>query len=404
MSSAMHICFLCNEYPPAPHGGVGSFTRTLARALAARAHRVTVVGYGAHGGSVTHDDGVRVVRLPHASIRGTGLLVNGARLRQALLDADREHQLDIVEGPEGSLAAVPRALRAAAVIRMHGGHHFFAVTLGRRPGLERSWMERRSFSRATHLCAVSRFVAQQTLDLLNQRGRAVEILHNPVDVRAFAPREGGDVDGLILFAGTLCEKKGIRQLVLAMPQIVAAVPHATLWIAGRDTRDPETGGSYAARLRALVPPHLADRVVFKNAVPHADMPALLARASVCAYPSHMEALPLAWLEGMSMAKPVVASRVGPGAEVIEDGVSGLLCDPLRPDAIAATVTTVLTRPALRRRLGDAARARVIANFSEEVLVARNEEFYRRCRSARHDGDLHTTVSAKPVNVFLRVLR
>jgi glycosyltransferase involved in cell wall biosynthesis len=378
----MHICFLCNEYPPAPHGGVGSFTQTLARALVTRGHRIRVIGYAPDcRGSVTNDEGVDVVRLPHATLPGTGLLINGVRLRQALLEIDRIDRIDVVEGPEASLSAVPRALTAAAIIRMHGGHHFFAVTLGRRPALKRGWMERRSFSRATHLCAVSRYVARTTLEILQQPGRAVEILHNPVNVRAFAPRHEPEVDGLIVFAGTVCEKKGVRQLVQAMPEIVARVPHARLWLIGRDSRDAETGGSYTARLCRLLPPTVAERVVFKGVVPHPQMPALLAQASVCVYPSHMEALPLAWLEGMAMGKCVVASSTGPGPELIDDGVSGLLCDPHRPEAIASRVVMALTQPSLRRRIGVAARARVMTDFSEDVLVGRNEQFYRQCRHA-----------------------
>ena len=40
----MHICYLCNEYPPLPHGGVGSVTYTLAHAVARAGHEVSVVG------------------------------------------------------------------------------------------------------------------------------------------------------------------------------------------------------------------------------------------------------------------------------------------------------------------------------------------------------------------------
>jgi glycosyltransferase involved in cell wall biosynthesis len=154
-----------------------------------------------------------------------------------------------------------------------------------------------------------------------------------------------------------------------------------LWLIGRDSRDAETGGSYTARLCRLLPPTVAERVVFKGVVPHPQMPALLAQASVCVYPSHMEALPLAWLEGMAMGKCVVASSTGPGPELIDDGVSGLLCDPHRPEAIASRVVMALTQPSLRRRIGVAARARVMTDFSEDVLVGRNEQFYRQCRHA-----------------------
>lgn len=380
----MHICFICNEYPPDPHGGIGSVTRTLATAMVRRSHRVTVVGYTATGvPGTTIDDGVTVIRLPHAAVRGTGVLVNGARLSKALLALHAAAPLDAIDGPEASFASLPHELRPLAIIRMHGGHHFFSVTLGRRPAWRRSWLEKRSFSRAAHLCAVSEFVAAKTLALLNQQQRAVRVLPNPVDTTLFQPTPGDEEAGSIVFAGTVCEKKGVRQLLLAMPAIVAAVPSARLSLVGRDSIDPASGGSYTAAMQAALPEALRPHVSFEGPLPHAAMPARLARASVCVYPSHMEALPLAWLEGMAMGKCVVASVTGPGREVITDGDSGLLCSPFDPSAIAASVISALTLPALRARLGAAARTRAVTQFGEAALAEKNEAFYRDCVRVRH---------------------
>lgn len=380
----MHIGFICNEYPPDPHGGIGSVTRTLALAMVRRSHRVTVVGYTVGGRpGMTTDAGVTVVRLPHATLRGTGLLVNGARLSAALRALHAAAPFDVIDGPEASFAMLPRALQPLAVIRMHGGHHFFSVTLGRRPRWKRSWLEKRSFSRAAHLCAVSQFVASTTLELLDQQQRSVCVLPNPVDTTLFQPALVDEDEGAIVFAGTVCEKKGVRQLLGAMPAIAAAVPSAHLSLLGRDSIDPDTGGSYAAARLAELPAALRPRVSFVGPVPHAQMPARLARASVCVYPSHMEALPLAWLEGMAMGKCVVASTTGPGREVISDGDSGLLCDPFDAASIADRVIAALQAPALRARLGAAARARTVMHFSDAALAGRNEAFYRGCVDARH---------------------
>jgi glycosyltransferase involved in cell wall biosynthesis len=99
------------------------------------------------------------------------------------------------------------------------------------------------------------------------------------------------------------------------------------------------------------------------------------------YPSHMEALPLAWLEGMAMGKCVVASNTGPGSEVIVDGESGLLCNPLDPASIADKVIAALTKPAMRQSLAARARERVVQRFSESALAAQNEAFYAKCCEA-----------------------
>lgn len=376
----LHVCFLCGEYPPGRHGGVGSFTQTLGRALAARGHRVTVVGVYPRRDTVEDDDaGVRVVRLAHTRVRGLGFLIHGARIRRVLAAIHRQHPIDVIEGPELSLALLDRQHSASRVIRMNGGHHFFMTSLGTPLSPWRCWLEKRSFQRADTLCAVSRFVAERTRTLLELGPRPIEILPNPVNTAHFSPRpEIAEEDGLIVFVGTVCEKKGVRQLVAAMPRVLSQVPEAKLEIIGPDLIDARTGQSYVAQLRAQMPAGVEPSIIFRGAVANAELPSVLARASVCVYPSHMEALPVAWLEGMAMGKAIVASRKGPGPELVEDGTSGLLCDPHDPASIAEAILKLLGDRSLRTSLGAQARRRAVENHSDEVLVERNIAFYRRC--------------------------
>jgi glycosyltransferase involved in cell wall biosynthesis len=304
--------------------------------------------------------------------------VNGARLRRELARIHAEAPISLIEGAEAAFAMIPRAFPVPKVIRLNGGHHFFAVTLGKKPRPWRSFIERRSFRRADHICAVSQFVADQTRPLLGLDGRPIEVLPNPVDVHHFQPTATPVVDGEMVFVGTLTEKKGVRQLVLAMPRILEAAPHARLVLVGRDTPDPADGGSYAAMLRSLLPPALASRIEFKGHVSRGDLPGILARASVAVFPSHMESQGLVIVEAMAAGKPVVTGMLGPGPEIVEHGISGMLCDPHDPESIADQVVTLLGDSALRARVGLAARVRAEQVFSENALVARTESFYARC--------------------------
>ncbi len=380
MAELMHICFICNEYPPGRHGGVGSFTQTMGRALVAKGVRVTVVGvYPINREKREDDKGVSVIRLPHTTFRGAGYIVNGRRLASELEALNRRHPIDLLDGPELAFANIPLDVSPVKVIRMNGGHHFFFTTLGRRPAVWRSWQERRSFARADEFCAVSEYVAEKTRDLLNLGPRRIEVLPNPVDAERFKPRpEIPEEDGLIVFVGTLCEKKGVRQLIQAMPRIVAEAPQARLLVVGGDSVDPLSGQSFRSLLRKSVAPELKAQVEFKEFVDNSLLPEVLARASVCVYPSHMEAQGIVIIEGMAMGKAVVTSRTGPGPELVEDNVSGMLCNPHEPDSIAEKVVGLLADPQLRKRIGRQARLRAVSKFSVESLVGRNEDFYRRC--------------------------
>lgn len=374
----MHIVFVCNEYPPGAHGGVGSLTQTIARRLVATGHRATVVGtYVGEGGAdrSEDDEGVTVHRLAStSSTPGLRPLHEQRRLWRQVRSVHDTHPVDVVEGPEPSFWAAPRRLPFPTMVRMNGGHRFFAEAEHRDPVRARAWVERRSLARADDLVAVSRHTAERTRALVGLGSRPIEVIPNPVDTDAFRPT-GRPEPGAILFLGSLCEKKGVRQLVEAFPEVARRVPDSHLLVAGRDLPDPQTGTSFRARLEAAVPTELRPRVRFLGAVSHGEMHDLIASAQVCALPSHIEALPVAWLEVLASGRALVASETGPGPEVATDGESALLVDPLNPGAIAEALVSLLEDPERRDRIAEAGRRRAVDHFAIDRLVERNLDHY-----------------------------
>jgi glycosyltransferase involved in cell wall biosynthesis len=79
-----------------------------------------------------------------------------------------------------------------------------------------------------------------------------------------------------------------------------------------------------------------------------------------------------------MEKAIVGSNLPPFPDIVQNGVSGMLCDPHSPRAIAETLKTLLSDAQLRQRLGLAARQRVVERYSVETLVERNIRFYEQC--------------------------
>lgn len=380
----MHIVYLCPEYPPSRHGGIGSFVQTLGRALAARGHRVTVLGlYEPAEAGESEDQGVRIIRVPKYGRPGVRFFQSAMRLGKALRQVHASHPVDLIEGAELSYAIISRSFPAVKVLRMHGGVHFFSMELGGRPGRWIAWQERRSFAVADTLFAVSHYVADRTRQYLHLGNRPVEVIYNPVDLDTFYPRPAvSETPGRMVYAGTLIEKKGIRQLLAAMPAICERHPAAHLEVCGNDTTDPRTGGSFRKRLEDSLPESIRDRIHFRGGVARTELPALMATASLCVYPSHMEAMPIAWIEGLAMGKAVLASRTGPGGEVISHGEDGLLCNPHDPASIAGEAISALGDPALRARLGAAARQRAERFHALSPLVQVNIEAYERALRQR----------------------
>lgn len=380
----MHICYLCSEYPPAPHGGIGGFTQTLGRAVAARGHRVSVIGmYPDAYAGVANDQGVDVVRLSRRGPPIMRLAANRGKFARALRSLHDAHPIDIVEGGEMEFWILTRSLPGKKLLRMHGGPTFFET------GIRiQAWKERWAFHVAEHLCAVSHCVAEETRRLLNLGDRRIEVVPNPIDTDVFVPSPPGtrEEDGLILFAGTVAERKGIRQLIQAMPRIVAEVPHARLEVYGGEVIDPAPSEPLTAELIRSMPREVAARVNWKGRVDRETLAHAIRRASICVYPSHMEAMPIAWLEGMATGKALVVSKTGPGPEIVDDGVTGLLCDPRDPDSIAGQIIRLLNDAPLRWRLGSAARQAAVERYSLDKIVEQNLAYYRTL--ADGSGCLH----------------
>jgi glycosyltransferase involved in cell wall biosynthesis len=125
--------------------------------------------------------------------------------------------------------------------------------------------------------------------------------------------------------------------------------------------------AYAQRLG------LGDGVVFTGL--RRDIPALLAASDIFTLSSSWEGLPLAAVEAMAAARPVVLTDVGACRELVPDTSTGIVVPPGDPAALAAAYLELLENPARRRAMGSAARARVRETYSIEAVARAYEALY-----------------------------
>ncbi|MBI5622649.1 MAG: glycosyltransferase family 4 protein [Elusimicrobia bacterium] len=106
-----------------------------------------------------------------------------------------------------------------------------------------------------------------------------------------------------------------------------------------------------------------------------DAAVLLAAADVFVLTSLWEGLPRALLEAMATGLPCVCNATDGVTDVLKDGENGFLADPRDPASLASKVRRVLDDPALGRRLGEAARGSLSAEFDIDHMVRQQEELY-----------------------------
>lgn len=372
----LRIAFVCDEYPPAPHGGIGTFVRTLGRALVRRGHEVRVIGVrrSVQDQTPDHQDdtGVQVMRLPPGG-PGLGWVAARRRLASRLAQWSRRGEIDVIEVAdwEGWAAGWP-AFDTPVVVRLHGTASYFAAELGTRVRPLVRWLERRGITRADRICATSAYVAERTAELFPGM-RTPTVLHNASAVPA--PTEFGERQReRVVFAGTLTPKKGVLSLASAWPMVVEQCPWATLDFYGADTVHDRV--STAEVIRVLTAGHASVRV--HGRVTHDTVVGALRTARVAALPSYVEAFALAPLEAMACGCPTVVGRRGAAPELGAEGIDLLMVDPDEPRELAKAIVRVLTDDSLAQRLAEQGRHRVADAFDIERAADANLAFYRAC--------------------------
>jgi len=220
-------------------------------------------------------------------------------------------------------------------------------------------------------------LVQRTIDIGVPAERVVYI-PNGVDPDRFSPTVSGEAVRaeygfnrnhlLVLSPRRMAPKNGVIYLARAVAAVASAIPGVRFLFVGDGPEKEhvvrvlnETGGNSYARLVGSVPNH--------------EMPAYFAAADVVVLPSLIEATSIAGLEAMASGKPLVGTRVGGIPAIIEDQVTGLLVEPASPPALADALVALLRDGARRRAMGQAARTRVLQEFSWTVIARRTIAVY-----------------------------
>lgn len=377
----MHICFITHEYPKPgfPHGGLGSFVKTIAEALVKRDIQVSIVGlnYTSQSES-TVESGVVIHRIKRNRTKGIAWLLNSWAINKKLAEIHKQNPIQIVESAELDLAFINKFKGVKYVIRLHGGHHFFAEGENRGINKWKGFQEMRSFGHADAFIAVSKYVKNHTEKYLSYHNKKVEVIFNPINLEVFSPQNIPVEPCNITFAGSVCEKKGIRQLIQSFPIVKNEFPDVKLNIYGRDWFFPD-GSSYIEMLKKEVLPSIypfdAD-VIFQGVREYSEVPKIYAKAKLCIFPSHIETLGLVAPEAMAVEKLVIFTNKGPGPEVIQHGENGLLCNPHDPKDIAQQIIWALQHEEKANEISKEARKSVLNRFELSKLVVENLKFYK----------------------------
>jgi glycosyltransferase involved in cell wall biosynthesis len=170
---------------------------------------------------------------------------------------------------------------------------------------------------------------------------------------------------LVVTVANLRREKGYPDLLRAAAIVIEGHPAVRFLAAGQGPMD-------ALLRQTHIDYGLGERFVFLGY--RDNVRELLVAADLFVLASHKEGLPLAMLEAMSLGTPIVATTVGGITEVVTHGREGLLIEPHRPRELARAIETLLSDPARRQRMGQAARERS-RSFDMQITARRLGEIH-----------------------------
>jgi len=179
---------------------------------------------------------------------------------------------------------------------------------------------------------------------------------------------------VVLTIARLVERKGIDVVIKAMPMVLEAIPNVVYLVIGL--------GPYKGKLERLARDlGLEGRVIFVGHVSDEELPLYYCACDVFVLVSRtltdkgeMEGFGIVYLEAGACGKPVVAGRGGGVEEAVEDGVTGLLVDPLDVGEIAEAIVRILKDKELAKRLGENGRKKAMKqpDWSALKIAPHNE--------------------------------
>jgi glycosyltransferase involved in cell wall biosynthesis len=198
----------------------------------------------------------------------------------------------------------------------------------------------------------------------------IAVIHDGVDIETYRPLDSVEKQpGSVLYVGNSEDRnKGARYLLEALHLLKGSLDfHLTLVDRPREALDLTP--------RLVEEFGLEDQVTFSGRVSREELVQLYRRSELMVSPSLYEGFGLPAAEAMACGVPLVATTAGAFPEVIDDGVTGLLVPPGDATALADAIARLMSDAALRRRMGEAGRARIEDHFTWRQTALKTAALY-----------------------------
>lgn len=331
----MRLLFVCNEYPPEPFGGFGTFAKEITHQLAAMGHQVYVYGwYDSVSERTTYKDG-EVTVIKDAKPNGGNAISNLRKFGKNVNRITKENNIEAVEiNDAGALFLFVK--HPKLFVRLHNTERYV-----KKRGRLLEMLEKASFRfKKVRIIAVSHFIKNQFTTYFSaiHPGSKIYVVYNGIDTNQVTAEKSTKN---IVFGGTLKPIKGIDILILAFYESNLWKEGYVLNIYGKDVE--YQGRSYKAQLLEIAVDKGAEfekAVNLLGPVPKKDLMIKFAESFVSVFPSKLESFGLVVVESMLQGSVTIFTNQGAATGFIDHGENGFLFEVDNSGQLAELLTEI----------------------------------------------------------------
>jgi glycogen synthase len=388
----LNILYLCDEYPPCKHGGIGTVTQFLARELVKKRHKVTVCGFYPYYRTalpIEDDFGVKVYRRFYGSRlslylsrhKSLGKLFNIENefnsYTHFLIELIKKQEIDLIEIPDFNEAFRYTGSRfisfpdfgISTIVKLHGSYSFVNRTVKGMP-FSRSIYEKEKYlvHSASKVLAVSNFSKKEAEEIFGY-SKSIAVIHNGISAIQTNRAFNNSNNKYVVYAGTIAEQKGVISLIKAWGMVVEKFPSAKLFLYGKG--DIKT----LDKINNCITENIKGSVEIKGFIHSSLLPKIFSEASCAIFPSYIESFSMAPLESMQVGCPTIYTKRASGKELISDRVNGLLVDPDDLNEIANAILYILCNPQIAQEMGKKGAHTISEKYCISSVADRHLELY-----------------------------
>lgn len=412
----MNILLISREFPPARHGGMGSFNAELADSLIKHGHQAIVLTED----DICHDSllrGYPLIRIKN-NIRAfskywapINWYLYSKKIARELPKIVKRYDIDLIEASSygcETFAYTRQPAKIPVILRMHG-------LVAKRPidpelrltieNLEQHpnrllrtaqriyhyytfsalWqLEQANLKAADHLIAPSHFMAGFVNNLIPSTANKTTVIENGVNTQhkcKLSNKEcwdwycsdltGHRDDKIILFVGRISTLKGADLLAKVIPQVLREVPKARFVFAGRVIQQEIVGHIQESTLID------SNRVIFLDHISRQFLERLYNICQISTLPTLYEVSSMATFEAMNYGKPTISTNTGPLPEIVIHGKTGLLIPPRDTQALFEAIISLLKDDRVRLEMGAQAKAFLEEQYDIEHCTKKTITLYEK---------------------------